>query len=352
MTRSTLKTVVCFLFSCLWSSCHLVILSSCHAWAAEYEQRQGSAAIRVEADKIDDGRVVIRLSDEIRLTVTVEGEPALEVQPPETITTSSDWEVRRESGPVKIPLGGGRVRWQERFRLSPLKPGELSLALAPLRFRQSPEAERWEEVAWRPIPAQVSTEIYRADLSELRDIAPPEELPPAPSLATPLTWAGLAIAFVLLLLSGWTILRRRASRNPALPPGEWALSELERIGLPIDSTEKGIEQFYTRLSDVLRRYLELRYHLPAPEQTTTEFLEEMRRSPQLQPEQQAVLRQFLARCDLVKFARAQPSLEECRMTAETARAFVEQTGTNDTVTSAAPPGPPPTEQSARGTGYS
>lgn len=315
----------------VWFLCCFVFYFLPFAWcaAAEYEQKQGCAVVRLEADKIGDGRVSMRLSDALRLTVTVEGGPALEVQPPEGLTTPGDWEVERETGPEKISLGGGRVRWQERFRLSPVKPGELSLALSPLRFRSSSDAEHWNEVAWRPIPVQVSTEVYRPDLSELRDIAPPEELPPAPSWTVPLTWTGLAIVSVLLLLSGWTLLRRRGSRNPPLPPGEWALRELARVGLPAEATEWGIEQFYTRLSDVLRRYLELRYHLPAPEQTTAEFLEEMRRSPQLQPEQQAVLRQFLERCDLVKFARAQPSLNECREAAEMARAFVEQTASDD-----------------------
>src|SRR5262249_30615438 len=96
---------------------------------------------------------------------------------------------------------------------------------------------------------------------------------------------------------------------------------------PAEATERGVEQFYTRLSDVLRRYLELRYHLPAPEQTTLEFLEQMQRAPQLQPEQQVLLRDFLERCDLVEFARARPSPEECRTDVERARAFVEQTAT-------------------------
>jgi hypothetical protein len=320
--------------------------------AAEYEQKQGNAAVRLEVDKIKDDRLEIRLSDEIRLTLSMEGDAGLDVQPPDALANSSDWQVRRESAPEKSALGHGRVRWQQRFRLSPVKPGELSLALAPLHFRLSPDAERWEDVAWRPIPVHVSTEIYRADLSELRDIAPPEEVPPAPSPATPLTWAALALVFLLLLLGGWTLLRRHGRRIPALPPDKWALGELERLRLPAESTENGVEHFYTRLSDVLRRYLELRYHLPAPEQTTAEFLEAMRRSPQLQVEQQAVLRDFLERCDLVKFARVQPSAEECRMAAEMARTFVEQTATNGVVTSAKPPEPPPAGQSARETGCS
>jgi hypothetical protein len=294
--------------------------------AGEYEQKQGNAAVRFEADKVDQAaRVEIRLSDEIHLSMSVEDRSGLEVQPIQLLTTSSDWQVRQESPPETIALAADRVRWLQRFRLSPLKPGELSLVLAPLRFRRTNDEERWEEAAWRPIAVHVTTEIYRADLTELRNVMPPEEVPPAPSWGVPLRWTGLAIVLLLLLLSGWMWLRRRLRRDFALPPEAWALRELARIQLPDESTEKGVEFFYTRLSDVLRRYLELRYHFPAPEQTTAEFLELMRRSPQLQPEQQAVLRDFLERCDLVKFARAQPSAEDGRTTGEMARAFVKQT---------------------------
>jgi hypothetical protein len=299
------------------------------ALGTEYRQNQGSAAIRLQADKIEADRVEIRLSDKILLTVSVEGGPSLEVQPYRPLNPTDDWEVRPESTPAIMPLAGGRIRWLQRFRVLPLKPGELSLSLAPLRFRLNAPEARWDEAAWRPIPVMVTTEVYRADLSELRDVAPPEELPPAPSWGIPLAWAGLALVLLLLLLSGWALMRRRGPGESTLPPRDWAVRELQGIALPANFTNRDVEQFYTRLSDVLRRYIELRYNVPAPEQTTAEFLEALRRSPQLPHEQQAVLCDLLGRCDLVKFARAQPSPEECRTAAEIARAFVEKTAATE-----------------------
>jgi hypothetical protein len=306
--------------------------------AAEYVQKQGGATVRFEAEKDETGRVMIRLSDELHLTVSVEGGSALEVQPIQAITTSSEWQVRPESPPELGALAAGHSVWQQKFRLSPVKPGDLSLVLVPLRFRATPDSDRWQEVAWRPIPVRVSTEVYRAEVSELRDITAPEELPPAPSQARALGWVVLAIVLLLLVLNGWAVYRRRRQES-AVPPSQWALRELQQIHLPADSTERELAEFYTRLSDVLRRYVELRYHLPAPEQTTAEFLEAMRQAPPWQPEQQGRLRNFLEQCDLVKFARAQPSGEECRKVAEIARAFVEQTaadgvGSSDLVVSA------------------
>jgi hypothetical protein len=295
------------------------------SFGAEYQQNEGRASIRVEAEKVEAGRIEMRLSDDLLLTVSVEDNPGLEVAPFQPLGPSDDWVVKVESAPERIALRGGRVRWSEKFRIAPLKPGELSLSLAPLRFRANATQDRWEEAAWRPIPVNVTTEIYRADLSELRDLAPPEELPPAPSWGIPLGWASLVLVLLLLLLSGWVLLRRRGQGDLALPPADWAVRELQSVVLPANFTDPDVEHFYTRLSDILRKYIELRYHIPAPEQTTAEFLETLRRAPELTHEQQAALCEFLERCDLVKFARAQSSAEECRKAAEMARAFVEQT---------------------------
>jgi hypothetical protein len=300
------------------------LVSPAHSRSTEYVQKQGCATIRFEAEKDEAGRLAIRLSDELHVTVSVEGGSTLEVQPVQTISTTSDWQGKPETPPEQRALGSGHFIWQQKFRLAPLKAGDLSLVLVPLRFRTTPDSDRWEEVAWRPIPVHVSTEVYRAEVSELHDITPPEELPPAPPRTMALGWIASGLVLLLFVLNVWVLYRRRRQES-AVPPSQWALRELQRVRLPAGSTEYELEEFYTQLSDVLRRYLDLRYHMPAPEQTTPEFLETMRRSPQLQPEQQAVLRDFLEQCDLVKFARAQPSREEWRKAAETAHAFVEQT---------------------------
>src|SRR5262249_27181597 len=146
-----------------WPVFALCVLCISPSRAAEYEQKQGNAFIRLNVDRIVDDRAEIRLSDEIHLTISMEGDAGLEGQAPDVLTTSSDWQGKRESTPETVALEGRRVRWQQRFRLSPLKPGDLSLALTPLHFRLGSDAARWEEVAWRPIPVHVSTEIYRAD---------------------------------------------------------------------------------------------------------------------------------------------------------------------------------------------
>jgi hypothetical protein len=290
--------------------------------AAEYVEKKGNAELRLEAERVDKGQVEMRLSDQLTLTFTVEGAAGLQVQPVQTPATSADWETSAKFKPQRTVLAGGRLRWQQKVAVSPAKAGDLTLALEPLRFREASSAAAWEQVAWKPIHVRVTTEVLNPDLAELRDVTPPEQLPPGPVWRVPVYLAALPLALAGALL-GIVYLRRRARRQVAPPPDVWALGELERIErLPL-SEQAGVERLHTLLSDVVRRYLELRFQLPAPEQTTAEFLAAVQ-SSSLPEEQQAMVRDLLERCDLVKFARAQPSVEECQALAAAARRFVHE----------------------------
>jgi hypothetical protein len=167
-----------------------------------------------------------------------------------------------------------------------------------------------------------------ADAGELHDITSIEEVPPGPPGPRWQLWAlgfGGAILVGGLALAGWGLARRRARAATTMPPEQWALAELthlETLELPAAGQ---FERYHTSLSDVMRRYLELRFGFHAPEQTTAEFLESARQSPQLTAEQQAMLRGFLERCDVVKFAGIGSTIGECGSVAAMARSFIEQT---------------------------
>jgi hypothetical protein len=295
----------------------------------QLEQKQGNAAANFFPEKLEGGKALVALSGGVRVTLSVRGPATLEVEPIRKIAEQDAWQVRTLGAPQTVDLGNGTVRWQQDFYLEPLlKPGDQSLQLLPLRFRDKPEGT-WQEVRWEPIPIRVTTQVAEPKLSELRDILPPEALPDAPS--SPRWWlpllvgGGLTAVASSLLLASWQLRRRRALWALAVPAHELALHELrqiEALGLPAAGKT---ERYHTLLSDVIRRYLERRFALRAPRLTTTEFLEAMRQAPQLSPEQQTLLRDFLGRCDLAKFAGVQPPPAECQAALAMARAFVEQT---------------------------
>jgi hypothetical protein len=263
------------------------------------------------------------LADEARLTLQVEGSAPLEVKLPAKLTQSAGWKASSSGPPVTTPLPKGRTRWQQTFDLEPLQKGKQPLQLEPLTFQE--QGGDWQTVTWKPIPIQVTTDVV-PDLGSAHDITSIEELPPAPTWPLWLAAAVAGLGILSLVLTLWLLRRGRLLQALPLSPEDSAQRELERIGsLPLD-TPADVVRYHRLLSNVIRRYLESRYQFPAGRQTTAEFLEAARGSPQLSAAQQQLLRDFLQRCDLAKFAPVTPPLQECRDVAALARRFVETPG--------------------------
>ena len=138
-------------------------------------------------------------------------------------------------------------------------------------------------------------------------------------------WLGLAAAAAAVTIWLW---RRRqqsgASAFVAPPPTpyEIAIRELRRLR----EENPPVEEFYTRLSDIVRQYLEGQMGLRAPERTTEEFLYEVSRDQSLSADHRELLGAFLQEADLVKFAKFQPGAEEMRRALEAAEKFVDESG--------------------------
>jgi Domain of unknown function (DUF4381) len=286
------------------------------ARAADYTQKQGPAEVRIQAEVDKEGRVHVRLSGAV-LTVSVQGKAPLKVKWDEAVTKSEDWTVTK-LGPVKE--NKEHTSWEQRFRLEPpAKTGDIApLQLLPLSYSEGKQPEK--KVDWKPIRVWVP----KPSLAQMRPNTPPEEVPPASSWYQPLAWIGIGLVLAALGLVVWELVRRRFRRAVPLTPDAWALRELDTLAA-LDLPQGGeVERFTTLLSDVARRYLELRFRLPATRQTTVEFLETMQKSPHLTVSQQVLLREFLHLCDLAKFARAELSVDNCRNLTAEARSFVQQ----------------------------
>jgi hypothetical protein len=165
----------------------------------------------------------------------------------------------------------------------------------------------------------------------LYDIKPPVEIVGG---WESLKWVLIALAVLgaVAALVAWLLLRRkerRAAAPPEISPHARARQELLQalglIGQP--------KPFCTAVSNAIRVYLEARFQFHAPERTTEEFLNELRNTHLLLPDQKDSLGDFLKRCDLVKFARYEPREAELRDLHDSAMRLVDETE---------PPPPPET----------
>jgi hypothetical protein len=142
-----------------------------------------------------------------------------------------------------------------------------------------------------------------------------------------LWWLWVLLALVVLGVIAYWFWKRRKPTTAAetvAPPSayEVAIRELQRLR----EDNPPVEEFYTRLSDIVRRYLEGQFGLRAPERTTEEFLYEVAQDNALAQEHKDLLGAFLQESDLVKFARYQPGEEDKKRAFDAAEKFVEESG--------------------------
>ncbi|MHC5544195.1 hypothetical protein ACYOEI_38700, partial [Singulisphaera rosea] len=86
-----------------------------------------------------------------------------------------------------------------------------------------------------------------------------------------------------------------------------------------------VKQIYLRLTGIVRRYVEDTTGIHAPEQTTEEFLRDMRSKEAFPPERSARLAEFLEAADLVKYAGQQPGGDQIEQAIARAQEFVNLT---------------------------
>lgn len=155
---------------------------------------------------------------------------------------------------------------------------------------------------------------------DIRDIRGPIDIAPA------WLWpAAIAAALVLAGLAAWTWVRwrRRPARVAAAPSAEdVALGRLDRARSLMEPGRA--REFGAAVSDAVRLYVEDRFGLRAPRRTTEEFIGDLvrERAPALADQREA-LADFLAHCDLAKFARLPLGNDEMEALLASARRFVE-----------------------------
>ncbi len=214
--------------------------------------------------------------------------------------------------------GAQTVTWS--FLLSCDEPGSVSLPSPTIVIRDAAGAE--QEAHAEPIALTVRSRLPKDwQHADIRDAKPPVWVWPR------WWWLALLIAAVALVVGiRWGRVRRPAAPPPPpVPPHERALRALDALECLQLPQQGRFEDYYVRLSAIVRSYIEDRFSLRAPEMTTEEFFDAASNAPELISTHRALLKDFLQRCDLVKFARYRPSDEEASAAMAAARRFVMET---------------------------
>jgi CHASE3 domain sensor protein len=100
------------------------------------------------------------------------------------------------------------------------------------------------------------------------------------------------------------------------------MKEIEQIKADKMVTSENQKEYYTKLTDTLRRYIEERYGFSAMEMTSSEIIDRL-----MQTDQQSLdeLRQLFTTADLVKFAKYSTMINENDANLVNAIDFINQT---------------------------
>ncbi len=138
------------------------------------------------------------------------------------------------------------------------------------------------------------------------------------------------ISVILLVLLVTAILyysfRRRQTGPVVLAPWEMALLELAELRIGFRQGKIEMDTCFVKLTDVVRQYLEKRFQINAPQQTTDEFLRELNNPGGALPgNQRPFLREFMTAADLVKFAKLPPDEHTLSVALDKAEVLVAET---------------------------
>ena len=266
------------------------------------------------------------LTDTLKLTLSIEAPPEVRLTLPDVAKTLGPFEVvqHRTTGPLS--LTPQTQQWQREYSLAVTASGSLTV---PSLTVQVQTGDTTQTLATDPLSITVTALVPAdADLSTVKDIAPP--VPLLRRGLPPWVWivaSGLGGVGLLAGCWWWYRRRQRAADVPLVqrPAHLLALAALEHLQRQDLIGQERVEEFYVRVSMILRRYIELRFGLRAPEQTTEEFLVSALATGGLIATHQDLLEAFLQHCDLVKFARYRPPPSAMEETFESAKTFVEHT---------------------------
>ncbi|MFV8752077.1 hypothetical protein ACNOYE_16140 [Nannocystaceae bacterium ST9] len=230
----------------------------------------------------------------------------------------------------EVESTGSDLRQRFTLELQYFDVGEASVPSFPITWIDPANEVHTHHVA--PHAFVVESLLANEAEPQVRGEDPPVSLEyPDERLATILIACAGGILLGGALLALWLNLRGRAKPivlPPPIPAHERALAELQRLeGERVALLAEGRAQdYYVRLTEIAKRYLEGRFGVDALERTTEEIREILLGAARtrIEPLDPVELLRFLEDCDLVKFARLSPAVDEAELALHTVRDMVER----------------------------
>lgn len=336
------------------------LLPGCGFLGGDSSHRDGTKTVELLSHSEGPVKVTVTSStDRIQagktatLTLRVEADAGVSVQLDDYAkaleTSENRFEYRVVQSRLRPPVktATGRIEWSNEYDMEFILAGDyelppVSLTALPAPIPQDAPAHRGDDEGDRNMenphePTEIKTERIKVLVHETgAGGLTAEELQQIPTLSPvelPGPWhvwrwviaAALLAAFALAFVGYRRWNRMRAGEIIVIPAHEWARREIARLLADDLIARDRRQEYFYRLSDIVRGYIERRFSVAAPEMTTEEFFRWMSTDRRFDPKDREELVEFMNACDVVKYARHEPTSEEARLALDRAVDYIERT---------------------------
>ena len=289
--------------------------------------RRNSNAPRVRAHLSTDS---ILLGDRFRLSVEVDKDLMQVVEFPtfDNGRLADSIEIVSEGAVDTLAQEGRRLKLKREYELTCFEPAVYRMGRFPLLYID----KNLVDTLWSEDSLQLTVQTIEIDTTtqQISDIKPP--------IKPPLRFGEIS-GYLLRILLGLIVLGviayvliRRLQRKPLLggapapedPPHVAAIKSLEKLHAQKLWQSGKQKQYYTRLTDILRAYMQRRYGFRAMEYTSAEILAKLR-NEELSERTRKRIENLLPLSDFVKFAKYVPDAQQNEDAYQDAYYFVEET---------------------------
>ena len=275
--------------------------------------QKGGVALQLDSDTkaIDPGRSVF-------VTLTLKTTPPIEVEPPDLRSRVRGFSLAEDFAVEPTTQSDGSVVQTVNWKFIP-EPCADEYKIAPFAVIPKGAADAGFVAGpvyfEKPPPRETVTGGFEVD--------PQKDLPP-------LSWKLVGFAVLALVLVGGVLVGAyylvrylvRRVKEHRMSPIERAWVELDRL-LKRELPRRGkFKDFYVELTMVVRRYVQRKYGIRAPNLTTEEFFAELRKADLSKVGSSADLERFLESADMVKFAGVEATPEMAASATESARNYL------------------------------
>lgn len=292
-----------------------------------------SAGVAVSQDikvtaKFDSAHILI--GDQVHYTVTVEQPTGINLalfHPRDTLCAGI--EILATQKPDTTGKKDGKILISQSFLVTSFDSGFYQVPPAYAEYRDASGTKRFYSEYARLAVSR--TRIAPQDTtSKIFDIVGPYKAPV--TFGEILPWVLLAIAIAAIIWGVIVLVKKYRSKEKVVekieviePAHIIAFRDLEKLRNENLLESGEIKLYYTRLTEIVRQYLENRFGVYSLEMTTSETLDALVKTGFRKDEKYASLKSILNSSDLVKFAKYKPEPDENEGIYRNCWKFVEDT---------------------------